>query len=456
MSNNGNPLRQLPSMDRLLNHEHAVDLLTSYGRDSLRDALRVALDAARQWIRQGGSAPRLEELISAAASYLRARQTPTLRPVINATGVVLHTNLGRAPLSESAQQAMLAVASGYSTLEYELDEGKRGKRDSHIEPLIAAVTGAQAAFVVNNNASALLLILSALAKDKEVVVSRGQLIEIGGGFRIPDVLANSGAKLVEVGATNRTHLDDYGQAISPQTALILRAHASNFKQVGFTEQPDLKALATLAHDRNIHIVDDLGSGALLDTSVYGLDHEPTVQESLKAGVDLVAFSGDKLLGGPQAGIIAGRADLITKLKRHPLARAIRIDKLCLAALFATLDHYRRGDAINHIPIWQMIALDLALIRARAEAWAAQIGGDVIPGESAVGGGSLPGETLPTFVLALHAEHPDELASHLRRHTTPVIARIARDRVLLDPRTVLPSQDAEVIRALAAVLSEGIR
>ncbi len=456
MTSNGNPLRHLPAMDRLLSHPNAADLLTNYGRESVREALRVALDAARQWIRQGGSAPQMEELIAAATSYLRARQTPTLRAVINATGVILHTNLGRAPLSESAQQAMLSVAAGYSTLEYDIEEGKRGKRDNHVEPLVAAITGAEAALVVNNNASALLLILSTLAQGKEVVISRGQLIEIGGGFRVPDVMLNSGAKLVEVGTTNRTHLDDYVQAISPQSALLMRAHASNFKQIGFTEQPELTDLASLARDRGIHSLDDLGSGALLDTAPYGLAHEPMVQESVKAGFDLVAFSGDKLLGGPQAGIIAGRAELITRLKRHPLARAVRIDKLSLAALFATLDHYRRGDALTHIPIWQMITMDLNTIRSRAEAWAAQIGGEVVPGESAIGGGSLPGETLPTFALALHSERPDEVASHLRRQATPVIARIVRDRVLLDPRTVLPGQDGEVVRALAAVLNEGIR
>jgi L-seryl-tRNA(Ser) seleniumtransferase len=447
------PLRHLPSVDRLLKDQAAADLIVGFGRDATRDALRVALDAARQWIHQGGVAPLPGELIAAATTLLRSRQIPSPRPVINATGVILHTNLGRAPLAESAQQAILAVAAGYSALEYELEEGKRGKRDNHVETIITAITKAEAALVVNNNASAVLLILAALAQDREVVISRGQLIDIGGGFRMPDVMANSGAKLVEVGATNSTRLDDFAQAITPQTAILMRVYASNFKQIGFTEQPDLRDLAALAHERGLIAVDDLGSGALLDTAPYGLDHEPTVQETLRAGFDLVAFSGDKLLGGPQAGIIVGRAALIEQLKRHPLARALRIDKLCLVALTATLDHYRRGDAPAHIPVWQMIALEPESIRARAEAWATQVGGEVIRSESTVGGGSLPGETLPTYVLALNVPQPDDLAARLRNAPTPIIARIARERVLLDPRTVLPSQDPEVIRALELVLNE---
>src|SRR5581483_1635519 len=448
-----NPLRQLPSVDRLLNDMGAGDLLTSYGHEAVRDALRVALDAARQWIRQGGNAPGVDELLAAAGSLLRVRQTPSLRPVINATGVILHTNLGRAPLCESAQQAMLAVAAGYSTLEYELEAGERGKRESHIESLITAITGAEAATVVNNNAAAVLLILTALAQHREVVISRGQLVEIGGGFRIPDVLAQSGARLVEVGTTNRTRLDDFAQAIGPQTALLMRAHASNFKQIGFVEQPSLRELTALAHGRGLHAVEDLGSGALLDTAAYGLDHEPMPQESVRAGIDLVAFSGDKLLGGPQAGIIAGRGELVERLKRHPLARAVRIDKLNLAALVATLDHYRRGDAVEHVPVWQMIALHPEAIRARAESWAMQIGGDVTTSESTIGGGSLPGETLPTFVLALDVPRPDEFAAQLRRQANPVIARIVHRRVLLDPRTVLPGQDNALLQSVSAALSE---
>ncbi len=446
-------LRHLPSMDRLLREAGGSDLIASYGRAATRDALRVALNAARQWIRQGGVAPGAAELVAAAATYLRSRQGVTLRPVINATGVILHTNLGRAALSESAQQAISAMASGYSSLEYDLEEAKRGNRDSHVAGLITSLTGAEAAMVVNNNAAAVMLMLTALAQGRDVLISRGQLVEIGGGFRMPDVMTASGAHLVEVGATNRTHLDDYTQALTPQTALILRVHASNFQQIGFTEQPDSQALAAIAHAHSVQAVYDVGSGALLDTARYGLDHEPTVQEVLQAGFDLVAFSGDKLLGGPQAGIIAGRSVLIDKLKRHPFARAMRIDKLSLAGLYATLEHYRRNDASSHIPVWQMIALHTDAIRARAEAWASHVGGEVIASESTVGGGSLPGDTLPTYVLALNAPQADVLADRLRRHSTPIIVRIAHNRVLLDPRTVLPAQDAEVVRALESILGE---
>ncbi len=450
--NEGSPLRQLPSMDRLLKEPLGLNLINGYGREATREALRVALDAARQWIRQGGVAPEPPELLAAAATLLRQRQQSSLRPIINATGVILHTNLGRAPLSESAQQALVAAATGYSTLEYELEEGKYSARDSHVEALITGITGAEAAFVVNNNTSAVMLILTALGLNREVIVSRGQLVEIG-GFRIADVIVNSGARLVEVGATNRAYLDDFAQALGPQAALIMRVNGSNFRQIGFAEQPELAELAALAHAQNVLAIDNLGSGALLDTALYGLEHEPMVQESIRAGFDLVVFSADKLLGGPQAGIIVGRTTLIERLKQHPLARAMRIDKLRLAALWATLDHYRRGDAPAHIPVWQMITLHPDLIRARADAWAAQVGGEVIPTESTIGGGNLPSETLPSYGLALNVPQPDSLAARLRRHATPIVTRIARQRVLLDPRTVLAAQDAEVVHALEHVLAE---
>jgi L-seryl-tRNA(Ser) seleniumtransferase len=449
------PLRHLPGMDRLLREPGAESLIAHYGRTAVRDALREVLNAARHWLQQGGNVPPAGELFTAAETLLRKLYAPTLRPVINATGVIIHTNLGRAPLSEAAQEAMLAVAAGYSTLEYRLEEGKRGRRDDHAEALLKAVTGAEAGLVVNNNAAALTLILSVLAKEREIVISRGQLVEIGGGFRMPEVMAQSGAQMVEVGTTNRTRLDDFERAITPKTALLLHVHASNFKQIGFTAQPESPALVKLVHAGNLLAVSDLGSGALLNTALYGLAHEPTVQEHLRAGFDLVAFSGDKLLGGPQAGIIVGRADLVARLRKYPLARALRIDKLSLAALIATLTHYRQGEAVNRVPVWRMITLPVDSIRARAEAWAAQVGGAVIPGQSAIGGGSLPGETLPTFLLALAPSKPstpDALAAQLRRASTPVITRVAGDRVLLDPRTVLPDQDADVIQALKSFLA----
>jgi L-seryl-tRNA(Ser) seleniumtransferase len=441
-------LRALPSVDALLRDPAAAALLTLYGRDSVLAALRAALEEQRERLRaHEPAAVDASAILSEAVESLRADFTPTLRPVINATGIIIHTNLGRAPLSQAAQAAISAAAGQYSTLEFDLESGKRGSRLIHAERLLQQVTGAEAALVVNNNAAALVLLLSALALGKEVVISRGQLVEIGGGFRVPEVMEQSGARLVEVGTTNRTRLSDFERAITPQTALFMRAHSSNFKQIGFVEQPALPDLARLAHERGLYLVDDLGSGALLDTAAFGLEHEPTVQESLSAGLDLIAVSGDKLLGGPQAGLLLGRRAIIDQLKRHPLARAVRADKLCLAGLAATLDHYRRGEALTHIPIWQMIARPLESIRAQAEAWRAQVGGAVIEGLSAVGGGSLPGETLPTALLALAHPAPDAALARLRAADPPVIARIADDRLLFDPRTVLPGQEALVLKAI---------
>jgi len=443
-----NGFRQLPAVDTLLTA--APDLAVQYGHPRAVEAVRQALNEARDAIRNGEIVPSQTELIDRAQTLLSVRPSP--RPVINATGVILHTNLGRAPLSESAQQAMIAVAAGYSDLEYDLESGGRGKRDTHLETLITALTGAEAATVVNNNAAATLLMLTALAQKREVILSRGQLVEIGGGFRVPDVLMQSGAQLVEVGTTNRTRIADFERAITPDTALLMRVHSSNFKMIGFTEQPTLAELATLAHTRGLFAVDDLGSGALLDTAAFGLAHEPTVSESLAAGFDLVAFSADKLLGGPQAGIIVGRRTLIAQIKQHPLARAVRIDKLCLAALNATLEHYRRDEALTHIPVWQMIAQTADAIRARAESWAAQLAAQgvnctVIAAQSTIGGGSLPGETLSTYALALNVPHPDQFMAALRRADPPVIARIAADRVLFDPRTVFAAQEADLLAAI---------
>lgn len=439
-------LRDLPSIDALLRESDA--LIAQYGRAPTVSALRQVVEQARRAARHAGATlPDGPTVIARAALLLADLGRPTLRPVINATGVVIHTNLGRAPLSEAALAAIHAVGSGYSTLEYDLEPGTRGKRDRHIERLLTEVTGAEAGMVVNNNAAGVLLALSALGKGREAIISRGQLVEIGGAFRIPDVMAQSGAIMVEVGTTNRTHLRDYAAAITERTALIVRAHASNFRIIGFTAEVPLAELAALAHERDLLLMDDLGSGALLDTAVYGLAHEPMPQESLAAGADLVLFSGDKLLGGPQAGLILGRAALIEQLKRHPLARAIRADKLALAGLYATLEHYRKGEALTHLPVWRMISTPLAAIRARAEGWAAAVPGEVVGSQSTVGGGSLPGETLPTWAFAPHVAQPNAAAAALRRHDPPVIARVADDRLLLDPRTVLPEQDPIVIAAL---------
>jgi L-seryl-tRNA(Ser) seleniumtransferase len=456
-----NPLRQLPSVDALLQHPGAIALSERYGRAALTAALRETLSALRARLQAAQDTPHdAPAVLDAAAARLRAAFAPTLRPVINATGIILHTNLGRAPLSDAAIAALSAVARDYSTLEYDLATGTRGSRLIHAEKLLCAVTGAEAALVVNNNAAALVLLLTALARGQGVILSRGQLVEIGGGFRVPEVMAQSGAILVEVGTTNRTRPADYERAILdrpegvPPPALLMRAHASNFKQIGFTESVSIAELAAIARRHDLLLVDDIGSGALLDTAPYGLDPEPMVQDSLRAGADLVAFSGDKLLGGPQAGLIAGRRDLIDRLRRHPLARAVRADKLCLAALTATLEHYRRGEALAHVPVWRMIAMPLSDIETRAAQWAAALGekSSVIASESMVGGGSLPGATLPTRVLGISVNDLDAVAGRLRAADVPVIARIHEGRLLFDPRTVRPDQDEALLAALHEVLS----
>jgi L-seryl-tRNA(Ser) seleniumtransferase len=326
MSTPNDRLRALPAVDTLANSAAGAALAGQYGRQSALDAIRSVLDDTRAHLRAGDTASYdVEALLAQAAERLQRAFLPSLRAVINATGVIIHTNLGRAPLSAGAQQAIVEAAAAYTTLEYDLDSGQRGSRSVHAARLLQEVTGAEAALVVNNNAAGLVLLLSALARGREVVISRGQLVEIGGGFRVPDVMAQSGATLVEVGTTNRTRAADYERAITPNTALLMRAHASNFKQIGFVETTPLSEMAEIAHRHGLYLVDDVGSGALLDTAAFGLDHEPTVQESLQAGADLVVFSGDKLLGGPQAGLLVGRKALIDLLKQHPLARAIRAD-----------------------------------------------------------------------------------------------------------------------------------
>lgn len=449
-----NNLRRLPSVDALLRSAGGEALAGRYGRALTTEMLRGALDDARERLRAGdGMMIAPDAILDAAAAALHAEVRGTLTPVINATGVIIHTNLGRAPLSTDAIAAVAGVGGGYSTLEFDPATGGRGSRLLHPERLLMALTGAEAALVVNNCAAALVLLLAALAREREVVLSRGQSVEIGGGFRIPDIMAESGARLVEVGTTNRTRADDYARAITPDTALLMRVHASNFKQIGFVEETPLGDIARIAHANGLYAVDDLGSGALIDTAAYGLAHEPTPMESLAAGFDLVAFSGDKLLGGPQAGVLVGRKSIIDQLKRHPLARAVRADKLTLAALVATLLHYRKGEAVERIPVLRMIARPLDEIRVQAARWADALGGEVIAGTSTVGGGSLPGETLPTALLALRPPSADAVAARLRALDTPIIARIADGRVLFDPRTVLDGQGEALVAGVRGVLQK---
>jgi L-seryl-tRNA(Ser) seleniumtransferase len=440
--------RDLPAVEHLLQLNSAGELTARFGRPLLTQAIREALADARKQVEAGADVPGQDTLIASARSLLEAWLAPTLRPVINATGVILHTNLGRAPLSEAAREAIQEIAASYSNLEYDVARGRRGKRDEHAEEIITRLTGAEAAMVVNNNASALLLALTALARRKEVIISRSQLIEIGGGFRIPDVMKQSGAKLVEVGTTNRTHLLDFEAAIHDRTGLILRAHHSNFKILGFTTEPALSDLVQLGDRFEVPVLDDLGSGALIDTATYGLGHEPMVQESIRVGASLVAFSGDKLIGGPQAGILAGRRDLIQKLKKHALARAVRPDKLCLAGLTATLKSFLTGAAEEEIPIWQMISASEADLKTRAETWKARLGqGETRPGCSTIGGGSLPEETLPTWTLALTVDRPNVFAGRLRSESPPIITRVEDDLVHLDPRTVLKEQEEALLHIL---------
>lgn len=447
-------LRSLPSVDALLQTTQAADWIREYGRPLTVQVIRSELDRARASYPQADKIPDKAELLRRINASLQVWTAPSLQPVINASGVILQTNLGRAPLSRAAIQAMQQVALGYSNLEYDLQAGRRGSRLIHAEQLLCRLTGAEAALVVNNNAAAVLLALTALARRRAVVIARSQLVEIGGGFRVPDVMKQSGARLLEVGTTNRVHRSDYEDALQEKPALILRAHRSNFRLIGFTSEPELAELAAVAHQAGLPLVDDLGSGSLLDTARFGLGHEPMVQESLAAGSDCVCFSGDKLLGGPQAGIILGRAELVTRLKKHPLARAIRADKLCLAALSATLLHYLKDEAEREVPVWRMIAIPPEEVYNRAEQWTAILGvGEVVPGESTVGGGSLPGETLPTYLLAFRMRNPNRFLTRLRQASPPIIARLENDLAIFDPRTVMPEQDAALLEAIRQNLSE---
>ena len=449
--------RQLPSVERLLSDERLAPLIDAHSRNAVLDIIRQELAKSRAAIAAGDAAPEGDEIVAAIEVRAGSLSREWPRHVINATGVVLHTNLGRAPLSDDTIDAMRRPAQGYGDLELNLDTGRRGSRQARISELVARATGAEAALVVNNNASAVMLGLAAIASGKEVIVSRGEAVEIGGGFRIPDVLQQSGATLVEVGTTNRTYARDFEDAITENTGALLAVHASNFRVMGFTHAPEIVELVRIGERHGIPVLHDLGSGCLLDTRDFGIAHEPMPQESVGAGVGLSFFSGDKLLGGPQAGIIAGRKALVDMVARHPLARAVRIDKLSIAALAATLEHYIRGEALEKVPIWRMIATTTDEVKVRASAWVREIGTDVslIESESTIGGGSLPGETLPTWALAIDCQHlnggAEEVARRLRQGNSPVLGRIEYGRVLLDARTVLPGEDSALLESVGQAL-----
>ena len=455
--------RKLPSVDRLLQQEAIALLVATHGEASTLAAVRDVLEETRRAIAGGAPAPDAAAWPELVAEHVAASNQPSLRPVINATGIIVHTNLGRAPLSEAARAAVVAASDGYSNLEYELAAGRRGSRHIHARQLLTELTGAEDALVVNNNAAAVYFVLSAFCQAQDVLISRGELVEIGGGFRIPDVLRQSGAQLVEVGTTNRTHLRDFAAAITPETAAVMRVHSSNFRQIGFVTQPEPSAVIEMLREHETVtgsrplFIDDLGSGTLLDTRPYGLAAEPMVQESVAAGADLVTFSGDKLLGGPQAGIIVGKASLIEALRRHPMARALRVDKITLAALEATLHSYRRGRALEEIPVWQMISATLDELDERAKRWQetlerADVTAGIWDGESAIGGGSLPGETLPTRLLALSVAAPDAAAAHLRQAERPIVCRIQQDHLVFDPRTVHLEEEATLLTTLTGLAS----
>ena len=429
--------RELPSVDRVA---QAAALPSEKPNALLISAARAEIATARTAIGRGRAAPSLESLAQAAAlrAELLVRDAP--RPVVNATGVIIHTNLGRAPLSDRALAAVQAAGAGYAALEMDLATGRRGRRGEAVAASLREITGAPAAIALNNNAGATFLALEALAAGGEVLVSRGEAIEIGGGFRVPEILAASGAVLRDVGTTNRTRLEDYAEALSDRTAAILHVHRSNFAQIGFTESPDLAALAQLAHEHGVPIISDLGSGTLLDPTPFGLVNEPRVQDALAAGCDVVTF-------GPQAGIAAGNAAYVERIARRPLARALRCDALTLAALQATLAHYLLGEAETSIPVWQMIAAQPPALRARARRISRSIDcASVEASQSAVGGGALPGQVLPSYAIRL-AGSGQALAGQLRHAEPPVIGRVRDDDVWLDVRTVLPRDEAPLRRAL---------
>jgi L-seryl-tRNA(Ser) seleniumtransferase len=455
-------MKEIPKVDRILGWPEISVLLAKHPRPEVLVAVRTVFEKLREQVRSNGDAASLEpsRITAQVSSVLASRSRPSLQAVVNGTGVVVHTNLGRSPLADEAEEAIHTVSAGYSNLEFDLNAGARGTRYAHVEGLICELTGADAALVVNNNAAAVILVLSSLAKGREVIVSRGELVEIGGSFRIPDVMCQSGATLVEVGTTNRTHIRDFQAAITDATALLLKVHTSNFAMVGFTAEASVAEMSSLGQESGIPVMLDAGSGCLIDLSPYGISGETTIRQYLDAGADIVTFSGDKLLGGPQAGLIAGKRQFIEPMKRHPLLRALRMDKLSLAALEATLRLYRdERQALAAIPTLRMLTMTADQLSRRADVMTRRLRRtlpDTVtlvkhPGESSAGGGSFPLLQLPTTLIEVRvAGHsPEQVESALRRATAPVIGRIHRDRFLLDVRTIMDRD----LPALAQSLSE---
>ena len=441
--------RSIPKVDILLEDEEIQSLIDTYSRDTVMEAIRGEMDALRVFIGKCDDEEKALKQIGAlkanVAKKVAAMHEPNMKKVINGTGTVLHTNLGRAPIGQKHMERIAAIATGYSNLEYNLEAGRRGERYSHFEELLCKITGAEAAMAVNNNAAAVMLILSSLAKGGEVIVSRGELIEIGGKFRIPDVMEQSGAKLVEVGTTNKTHYSDYEEAITEETKALLKVHTSNYRIVGFTESVTIDGLIPLAKEYDVPVVEDLGSGVLIDLSKYGITYEPTVQESIAKGADVVCFSGDKLLGGPQAGIIIGKKRYIDKMKKNPLTRALRIDKFTATALEVVLQEYLSEEkAIQNLPVLRMITKPLEEITADAKSFLRMLKRaglpakiEIQPCESQIGGGSLPLERIPSMAIAIRPEKISvaEMEERMRFLPVPIIPRVANDMVLLDVRTL---------------------
>jgi len=462
-------LRELPSVDELMKNEPVARLAEEHDRNVVLGVVRSVLDSIRSQIRQAERPEEFREALSPerlaerVASELEAKFAPSLRRAINAVGIILHTGLGRAVLSSKAVEAVTEAIKGYCNLATDIDEGRRSSRDVHFSGLLRELTGAEAATVACNNSAATMLILNTLAKGREVIVSRGQLVEIGGSFRLPEVMAASGAILREVGTTNKTHLSDYYNAINENTAAIMRVHMSNYRIVGFFEEPPIEDLVRVAAEHGLPVIDDLGSGALVDLSRYGLEPEPMVQDSIKAGVDVACFSGDKLIGGPQCGIIVGKADVIGRIRKNPLARAVRVGKMEVAALEATLRLFLDGSRLEQThPVYRMLSLSVESIESRANAVAAALNEStsgaaeisVIDGESQVGSGSVPAQMLPTKLLSVRplCMSDDDLAKALRRSEPPIFTRIRQGAVLLDFRTIQPDEDKAVQNALLTALS----